>query len=147
MSESLADENDRLRRELATVRVAAKSLESSFSTRNEFERRVLQSTYGVDRATLLRELDAVREEARAWNSAATAAEGERDAFAAAIRWLHHDSGTCCTVGCYMPATHHSATYNRHYCWRCADEGDDVIIDALPHLAALKAALDVPRERP
>lgn len=147
MSESLAEENDRLRRELATVRAAAKSLESSFSTRDEFERRVLQSTYGVDRATLLRELGAVREEARAWNAAATAAEGERDSLAAAMRWLHHDSGTCCTVGCYMPATHHSAAYNRHYCWRCADDGDDVILDALPHLAALKAALDVPRVRP
>jgi hypothetical protein len=60
LSESLAEENDRLRRELATVRAAAKSLESSFSTRDEFERRVLQSTYGVDRATLLRELGAVR---------------------------------------------------------------------------------------
>lgn len=147
MSESLAEENDRLRRELATVRAAAKSLGSSFSARDEFERRVLQSTYGVDRATLLRELDAVREESRAWNAAATAAEGERDAFAAAMRWLHHDSGTCRTDLCYMPATHWSSVYKRRYCWRCADDGDDVILDALPHLVALKAALDVPRERP
>jgi len=38
-------------------------------------------------------------------------------------------------------------HRRRFCWRCADDGDDVILDALPHLVALKAALDVPRDRP
>ncbi len=107
MTGSLAEENARLRLEIATVRAAE-----------------------------------------------TAAESERDALAAAMRWLQFDSGSCRTIDCRLPATHRCRSSHRNYCWSCAEAyqsvscGEyDVILDALPHLVALRSALDAPIDRP
>ena len=91
-----ADTIAALRAQLATVRAAAKQLEASFATRDAYERRVLASVAGVERAALLRELDAAREEARQWNAAATRADEERVAARQALGNLlariHRDGG-------------------------------------------------------
>lgn len=70
-----------IRRQAAAVRMS----ETARQQIDAYERKTLTSLAGQERAALLEEVAAAREEASRWNAEATRLEGERDALVDAIR--------------------------------------------------------------
>lgn len=83
-AEAAEAERDGLREELARVRAAVRMHESARVQCEAHDAATLRSLAGEDRAALIEELAAARDEASRWNARATALEEERDGAVTAL---------------------------------------------------------------